>query len=171
MNANINLPFIAMAKDGPHHMDINISRQTFDMLTADLVERTVTPVENALHDAGLSKSDIGMVLLVGGSTRIPAVQNKVRLLMGREPSRNLNPDECVALGAAVQGGKLGGQLTAGSAASEIILILRRHNSEVRTGSFSVCYGSSALERPWYCLRWLCCLLRASETGCHLFHFQ
>ncbi len=122
MNANINLPFIAMAKDGPHHMDINISRQTFDMLTADLVERTVTPVENALHDAGLSKSDIGMVLLVGGSTRIPAVQNKVRLLMGREPSRNLNPDECVALGAAVQGGKLGGQLTAGSAASEIILM-------------------------------------------------
>ncbi len=122
MNSNINLPFIAMGKDGPHHMDINLSRQTFDMLTKDLVERTVTPVENALHDAGLSKSEINMVLLVGGSTRIPAVQNKVRVLMGKEPSRNLNPDECVALGAAVQGGKLGGQLAQGSAASEIILM-------------------------------------------------
>ncbi len=122
MNSNINLPFIAMGKDGPHHMDINLSRQTFDMLTQDLVERTVIPVENALHDAGLSKSEINMVLLVGGSTRIPAVQNKVRVLMGKEPSRNLNPDECVALGAAVQGGKLGGQLTSGSTASEIILM-------------------------------------------------
>lgn len=122
MHSNINLPFIAMGKDGPHHMDINLSRQTFDMLTQDLVERTVTPVENALHDAGLSKSEINMVLLVGGSTRIPAVQNKVRVLMGKEPSRNLNPDECVALGAAVQGGKLGGQLTQGSTASEIILM-------------------------------------------------
>ena len=122
MNSNINLPFIAMGKDGPHHMDINLSRQTFDMLTQDLVERTVIPVENALHDAGLSKSGINMVLLVGGSTRIPAVQNKVRVLMGKEPSRNLNPDECVALGAAVQGGKLGGQLTSGSTASEIILM-------------------------------------------------
>ena len=122
MNSNINLPFIAMGKDGPHHMGINLSRQTFDMLTQDLVERTVIPVENALHDAGLSKSEINMVLLVGGSTRIPAVQNKVRVLMGKEPSRNLNPDECVALGAAVQGGKLGGQLTSGSTASEIILM-------------------------------------------------
>lgn len=122
MNSNINLPFIAMGKDGPHHMDINLSRQTFDMLTQDLVERTVIPVENALLDAGLSKSEINMVLLVGGSTRIPAVQNKVRVLMGKEPSRNLNPDECVALGAAVQGGKLGGQLTSGSTASEIILM-------------------------------------------------
>ena len=122
MNSNINLPFIAMGKDGPHHMGINLSRQTFDMLTQDLVESTVIPVENALHDAGLSKSEINMVLLVGGSTRIPAVQNKVRVLMGKEPSRNLNPDECVALGAAVQGGKLGGQLTSGSTASEIILM-------------------------------------------------
>ena len=121
-NANINLPFIAMAKDGPHHMDMNISRQQFNELTADLVDKTVIPVENALHDAGLSKNDIGMVLLVGGSTRIPAVQDKVRQIMGKEPSRNLNPDECVAMGAAVQGGKLGGQLTAGSAASEIILM-------------------------------------------------
>ncbi len=122
VTTNINLPFIAMAKDGPHHIDITLSRQTFNELTADLVDRTITPVENALHDAGLSKTDINMVLLVGGSTRIPAVADKVRQLMGKEPSRNLNPDECVALGAAVQGGKLGNQLQAGSAASEIILM-------------------------------------------------
>lgn len=122
VTTNINLPFIAMSKDGPHHIDITLSRQTFDELTADLVDRTITPVENALHDADLSKTDINMVLLVGGSTRIPAVADKVRQLMGKEPSRNLNPDECVALGAAIQGGKLGNQLQAGSAASEIILM-------------------------------------------------
>lgn len=122
VTTNINLPFIAMSKDGPHHIDITLSRQTFNELTADLVDRTITPVENALHDAGLSKTDINMVLLVGGSTRIPAVADKVRQLMGKEPSRNLNPDECVALGAAVQGGKLVNQLQAGSAASEIILM-------------------------------------------------
>lgn len=122
VTTNINLPFIAMSKDGPHHIDITLSRQTFNELTADLIDRTITPVENALHDAGLSKTDINMVLLVGGSTRIPAVADKVRQLMGKEPSRNLNPDECVALGAAVQGGKLGNQLQAGSAASEIILM-------------------------------------------------
>ena len=122
VTTNINLPFIAMSKDGPHHIDITLSRQTFNELTADLVDRTITPVENALHDAGLSKTDINMVLLVGGSTRIPAVADKVRQLMGKEPSRNLSPDECVALGAAVQGGKLGNQLQAGSAASEIILM-------------------------------------------------
>lgn len=122
VTTNINLPFIAMSKDGPHHIDITLSRQTFNELTSDLVDRTITPVENALHDAGLSKTDINMVLLVGGSTRIPAVADKVRQLMGKEPSRNLNPDECVALGAAIQGGKLGNQLQAGSAASEIILM-------------------------------------------------
>lgn len=121
-NANINLPFIAMAKDGPHHMNISLTRQQFERMTYDLIERTVTPVENALHDAGLSKFEINMVLLVGGSTRIPAVQDKVRKLMGKEPSRSLNPDECVAMGAAVQGGKLGGQLAPGSAAAEIILM-------------------------------------------------
>ena len=122
MNANINLPFIAMTKSGPHHMDINITRSLFESMTTDVIDRTVTPVENALHDAGLKKTDINMVLLVGGSTRIPAVQEKVRRICGIESSRNLNPDECVAMGAAVQGGKLGGQLTAGSAASEIILM-------------------------------------------------
>ena len=113
LNANINLPFIAVAKDGPHHMDMNITRQKFNELTDDLVNKTVIPVENALRDAGLSKSDIGMVLLVGGSTRIPAVSDKVRQIMGKEPSRNLNPDECVALGASVQGGKLAGDAGAG----------------------------------------------------------
>ena len=122
MTTNINLPFLAMAKDGPHHMDIQLSRSKFEELTKDLIERTVIPVENAIHDAGLTKSQIDMVLLVGGSTRIPAVQDKVRTLMGKEPSRNVNPDECVAIGAAVQAGKLGGQLRAGSAASEMILM-------------------------------------------------
>ena len=122
MTTNINLPFLAMAKDGPHHMDIQLSRRKFEELTKDLIERTVIPVENAIHDAGLTKSQIDMVLLVGGSTRIPAVQDKVRTLMGKEPSRNVNPDECVAIGAAVQAGKLGGQLMAGSAASEMILM-------------------------------------------------
>ncbi len=122
MTTNINLPFLAMAKDGPHHMDIQLSRSKFEELTKDLIERTVIPVENAIHDAGLTKSQIDMVLLVGGSTRIPVVQDKVRTLMGKEPSRNVNPDECVAIGAAVQAGKLGGQLMAGSAASEMILM-------------------------------------------------
>lgn len=122
MTTNINLPFLAIAKDGPHHMDIQLSRSKFEELTKDLIERTVIPVENAIHDAGLTKSQIDMVLLVGGSTRIPAVQDKVRTLMGKEPSRNVNPDECVAIGAAVQAGKLGGQLMAGSAASEMILM-------------------------------------------------
>ena len=122
MTTNINLPFLAMAKDGPHHMDIQLSRSKFEELTKDLIERTVIPVENAIHDAGLTKSQIDMVLLVGGSTRIPAVQDKVRTMMGKEPSRNVNPDECVAIGAAVQAGKLGGQLMAGSAASEMILM-------------------------------------------------
>ena len=122
MTTNINLPFLAMAKDGPHHMDIQLSRSKFEELTKDLIERTVIPVENAIHDAGLTKSQIDMVLLVGGSTRIPAVQDKVRTLMGKEPSRNVNPDECVAIGAAVQAGKLGGQLMAGSTASEMILM-------------------------------------------------
>jgi len=122
MSANINLPFIAVSKNQPHHMNVEFTRQEFDRLTADLVDRTVTPVENALKDAGLSKSDIDKVLLVGGSSRIPAVQEKVRNITGLEPSRNLNPDECVAMGAAVQGGKLGNQLVEGSAASQIILM-------------------------------------------------
>ena len=104
----VNLPFIATTKEGGRHMDITLTRAKFDELTYHLVERTRGPVEQALRDAGLQASDLGRVLLVGGSTRIPAVQNKVKLLTKQEPSRGLNPDECVALGAAVQGGKLAG---------------------------------------------------------------
>lgn len=119
---NINLPFIATVKGEAKHLDMNISRTTFEQLTADLVERTAGPVTQALSDAGISTGELGMVLLVGGSTRIPAVIQKVRQLTGKEPSKNLNPDECVALGAAVQGSKLGGQLVLGSAAAELILM-------------------------------------------------
>ena len=108
-SVNINLPFIAAAKDGGKHLDMTITRAQFDELTYDLVERTAVPVQNALNDAGLIPSQLNRVLLVGGSTRIPAVQNKVRLLTGHEPGKNLNPDECVALGASIQGGKLAGE--------------------------------------------------------------
>ena len=119
---NINLPFIAQTKNGPLHMEETLTRAKFNELTADLLERTTIPVQKALGDAGLQASDISTVLLVGGSTRIPAVQDHVRKLMEREPSHSVNPDECVALGAAVEGGKLGGQLIAGTAASEILLM-------------------------------------------------
>ena len=110
---NINLPFITATAEGPKHFDLNLTRAKFDELTHDLVERTVVPVQNALRDAGLSASDIKKVLLVGGSTRIPAVQDKVRQLTGQEPSKTLNPDECVAIGASIQGGKLAGDAGAG----------------------------------------------------------
>ncbi len=110
---NINLPFITATAEGPKHFDMNLTRAKFDELTHDLVERTVIPVQNALRDAGLSASDIKKVLLVGGSTRIPAVQDKVKQLTGQEPSKSLNPDECVAIGASVQGGKLAGDAGAG----------------------------------------------------------
>jgi molecular chaperone DnaK len=110
---NINLPFITATAEGPKHFDMNLTRAKFDELTHDLVERTVIPVQNALNDAGLSMSDITKVLLVGGSTRIPAVQDKVRQLTGKEPNKSLNPDECVAIGASVQGGKLAGDAGAG----------------------------------------------------------
>lgn len=122
VNATINLPFICDNKGTPEHLEINISRSLFNELTADLIDKTTIPVEQAIRDAGLSKSDIDSILLVGGSTRIPAVSDKVRMLMGKEPSRNINPDECVALGAAIQGGKLGNNLTPGSIASSIILM-------------------------------------------------
>jgi len=107
-NAQISLPFIAQKDGQPVHMELALTRAKFDQLTADLVERTALPVQNALRDAGISPSDLGRVLLVGGSTRIPAVQTKVRQLTGKEPSRNINPDECVAQGAAVQGDILQG---------------------------------------------------------------
>ena len=110
---NINLPFITATSEGPKHFDMNLTRAKFDELTHDLVERTATPVITALKDAGLTSSDISKVLLVGGSTRIPAVQDKVKALTGHEPSKSLNPDECVALGASVQGGKLSGDEGAG----------------------------------------------------------
>ena len=110
---NINLPFISMNANGPLHFDMNLSRAKFDELTHDLVERTAIPVQNALKDAGITAADLGKVLLVGGSTRIPAVQDKVKQLTGHEPNKSLNPDECVALGASVQGGKLAGDAGAG----------------------------------------------------------
>ncbi|MBO5451840.1 MAG: molecular chaperone DnaK [Lachnospiraceae bacterium] len=110
---NINLPFITATADGPKHFDMNLTRAKFDELTADLVERTAIPVQNAMKDAGLTNADIAKVLLVGGSTRIPAVQEKVKQLTGKEPNKSLNPDECVALGASVQGGKLAGDAGAG----------------------------------------------------------
>ena len=113
MTTNINLPFITATNEGPKHFDMNLSRAQFDDLTRDLVERTAVPVQNAMRDAGLTNADIGQVLLVGGSTRIPAVQDKVRQLTGKEPSKNLNPDECVAIGASIQGGKLAGDAGAG----------------------------------------------------------
>ena len=110
---NINLPFITATAEGPKHFDMNLTRAKFDELTHDLVERTAEPVTRALSDAGLTASELGQVLLVGGSTRIPAVQDKVKQLTGKEPSKSLNPDECVALGASVQGGKLAGDAGAG----------------------------------------------------------
>ncbi len=115
---NINLPFITATAEGPKHFDMNLTRAKFDELTHDLVERTAIPVQNALKDAGLNASELSKVLLVGGSTRIPAVQEKVKMLTGHEPNKSLNPDECVALGASIQGGKLAGDAGAG----EILLL-------------------------------------------------
>ena len=125
-SAQLNLPFIAVGKDGPHHLDISLSRPQFEMMTGDLLARTVAPVQNALRDAGISASQLGKVLLVGGSTRMPAVERQVKELLGCEPSHSLNPDECVAMGAAVQGGLLqgGGKLAGatGAAAQGLVLM-------------------------------------------------
>ena len=125
-SAAINLPFIAVGKDGPHHIDATLSRPQFEMMTADLLARTVEPVQNALRDAGLAPADLGRVLLVGGSTRMPAVARQVKELLGKEPSHTLNPDECVAMGAAIQGGLLqgGGKLAGatGAAAQGLVLM-------------------------------------------------
>ena len=115
---NINLPFITATNEGPKHFDMNLTRAKFDELTHDLVERTAVPVQNAMKDAGVTSSDLGKVLLVGGSTRTPSVQEKVKQITGHEPSKTLNPDECVALGACIQGGKLAGDAGAG----EILLL-------------------------------------------------
>lgn len=119
--APINLPFIATVKGEPIHLEMEITRTKFNELVGDLIARTEEPVRKVLSDANVSTSELGMVLLVGGSTRIPAVQDKVRMLTGKEPSRNLNPDECVALGAAVQGGKLSGENLPGTASSIILM--------------------------------------------------
>ncbi len=110
---NINLPFITANETGPKHFEMDLTRAKFDELTHDLVERTAAPVQNALRDAGLNASDLSKVLLVGGSTRMLSVQEKVKQLTGHEPSKTLNPDECVALGASIQGGKLAGDAGAG----------------------------------------------------------
>ena len=115
---NINLPFITATAEGPKHFDMDLTRAKFDELTRSLGERTVIPVQKALQDAGLTASDLTKVLLVGGSTRIPAVQDKVKALTGKEPSKNLNPDECVAVGASIQGGKLSGE----AGATDILLL-------------------------------------------------
>ena len=113
MQTNINLPYITATAEGPKHFDMTLTRAKFDELTHDLVEKTAEPVRNALNDAGITASELSKVLLVGGSTRIPAVQDKVKQLTGHEPSKSLNPDECVAIGASVQGGKLAGDAGAG----------------------------------------------------------
>ena len=110
---NINLPFITATADGPKHLDMNLTRAKFDELTSDLIERTAIPVQNALRDAGLTAADLSKVLLVGGSTRMLSAQEKVKQLTGKEPSKSLNPDECLAIGAAIQGGKLAGDAGAG----------------------------------------------------------
>ncbi len=110
---NINLPFITATADGAKHLDMTLTRAKFNELTHDLVERTVIPVQNALKDAGISSNELSKVLLVGGSTRMVSVQDKVRQLTGKEPSKSLNPDECVAIGASIQGGKLAGDAGAG----------------------------------------------------------
>ncbi|MCR5303831.1 MAG: molecular chaperone DnaK [Lachnospiraceae bacterium] len=115
---NINLPFITATNEGPKHLDIDLTRAKFEELISDLIEKTAIPVQNAMKDAGLTNNDIGAVLLVGGSTRVPCVVEKVKQLTGKEPNKSLNPDECVALGASIQGGKLAGDAGAG----EVLLL-------------------------------------------------
>ncbi len=110
LSANINLPYISMGPAGPLHLDLTLTRAKFDDLTSDLVKRTIDPVNKAMSDAGLSMNDIHRVVLVGGSTRIPAVQEAVKKVLGKEPFKGINPDECVAIGAAIQGGVLGGEV-------------------------------------------------------------
>ena len=110
LTTNINLPFITAGADGPKHLDMNLTRAKFDELTADLVERTMGPTRKALADAGLTSNDIEKVILVGGSSRIPAVQDAIKKILGKEPHRGVNPDECVAVGAAIQAGVLAGEV-------------------------------------------------------------
>ena len=121
-STRINLPFLAQGQQGPIHFETTLTRATFDQLTSDLVHRTEVPVVTALNDAGIAASELGCVLLVGGSTRIPAVQRKVRELTGKEPSSSINPDECVATGAAIQGATLSGSSTGLVKANSILLL-------------------------------------------------
>jgi len=109
-STNINLPFITADATGPKHLDVTLTRAKFEELTADLVQATIEPTRKAMSDAGLSASDIDKVLLVGGSSRIPAVQEAIKKVLGKEPTKNVNPDECVAIGAAIQGGVLVGEV-------------------------------------------------------------
>lgn len=109
-STNVNLPFITATAEGPKHLDVDVTKQKFDALTSDLVEKTVEPMRLAMKDAGLTYKDIDKVILVGGSTRIPAVIEKVKSITGKEPFKGINPDECVAVGAAVQGGVLSGEV-------------------------------------------------------------
>ena len=117
-SSNINLPFITMNQDGPKHLDVTLTRAKFDELTADLVDKTMGPVRNALSDAGLTAGELDKILLVGGSTRIPAVQEAVKKITGKDPFKGINPDECVAIGASIQGGKIAGD----AGASSILLL-------------------------------------------------
>jgi hypothetical protein len=117
---NINLPFISVDATGPKHLDLTLSQAKFNEMTADLVHATMGPVDQALRDSGLSPSDLDKVLLVGGSSRIPAVQEAVKARIGKEPFKGINPDECVALGAAYQGGILGGDVTGGLLLLELL---------------------------------------------------
>ncbi|MBR4641788.1 MAG: molecular chaperone DnaK [Selenomonadaceae bacterium] len=118
-STNINLPFITADASGPKHLDLTLTRAKFDDLTRDLVERTMGPTRNAMNDAGLTGKDIDKIILVGGSSRIPAVQNAIREILGKEPSKGINPDECVSIGAAIQGGVLAGEFGKGN---EILLL-------------------------------------------------
>ena len=124
MSTQVTLPFLTQDANGPHHLDVTVTRAQFEGMTRDLVERTCGPVSQVMTDAALSMSELGQVLLVGGSTRMPAVQEMVKKLTGKTPARNVNPDECVAMGAALQGGKLaaGNGMTVASAAQSVILM-------------------------------------------------
>ena len=138
---NINLPFITADATGPKHLDLTLSRAKFDELTADLVERTMVPTRKAMEDAGLSGSDIDKIILVGGSSRIPAVQEAIRKILGKEPSKGVNPDECVSIGAAIQGGVLVGEVRMSCSST-----LPRFRSASRPSVASARRSSSATRR-------------------------
>ena len=122
-STNINLPYLTQSKGQPLHLDISLSRIKFQELTKDLIDRTAIPVQQALSDAGIAPSELGRILLVGGSTRIPAVAEKVKMLTGKEPSKNINPDECVAIGAAVLGNTLQGNALMTTGTTQDLLLL------------------------------------------------